>query len=410
MDMLKLALKARLPFIHVKTDDILYIQQVLSFIAGETVAPFPQTDDPAKVEFSDAGVYFTSMDAFPQKLYLRLKAEQKTLVYVNTKTSVLHFQGGTMLPPKEMIFEELRKHCDEATANEILPAFGGMTLKDTYEIVRLVLEREGKLTSKGVNKVRQSYVTKLKGIAQVDSDYSFYQVPSYLQKWCDTNLDFFRNPIHESLTPRGVLFDGPPGTGKTMGGKYIAQALGVPLYRLDIGAMKGKYVGDSEGNLNAALTQIDQAEPCVVIFDEVEKIFSSSGTNDSGVTSSLLSTVLWWLQEHKSKVFSVMTTNNAKGIPPELYREGRVNATMVFKGLENIGQAQEFSMQVLAHLQQDIGKFKSQEMDTVRNVVSKKLEVAFSDGQSVPQVKVTEMVNEAVKNMIAARKEKEGKK
>jgi hypothetical protein len=33
-----------------------------------------------------------------------------------------------------------------------------------------------------------------------------------------------------------------------------------------------------------------------------------------------------------------------------------------------------------------------------------------SDGQSVPQVKVTEMVNEAVKNMIAARKEKEGKK
>ena len=231
MDMLKLAIKARLPFIHVKTDDVLYVQQVLSFIADEQVKPFQAGEDPAKAELTEGDVFFTNMDAFPQKLYLNLKAKGKTLVYVNTKTSVLHFVGGTMLPPKEMILEELKKHTDDATAEEILSAFGGMTLKDTYEIVRLVLEKDSKLTTKGVNKVRQSYVAKLKGISQVDADYAFYDVPSYLKNWTDENLDFLKNPIHESLTPRGLLFDGPPGTGKTMGAKYLAQQLGMPLYR-----------------------------------------------------------------------------------------------------------------------------------------------------------------------------------
>lgn len=100
MDMLKLAIKARLPFIHVKTDDVLYVQQVLSFIADEQVKPFQAGEDPAKAELTEGDVFFTNMDAFPQKLYLNLKAKNKTLIFVNTKTSVLHFVGGTMLPPE----------------------------------------------------------------------------------------------------------------------------------------------------------------------------------------------------------------------------------------------------------------------------------------------------------------------
>ena len=405
MDMLKLAIKARLPFIHVKTDDVLYVQQVLSFIADEQVKPFQSGEDPAKAELTEGDVFFTNMDAFPQKLYLNLKAKNKTLIFVNTKTSVLHFVGGTMLPPKEMILMELKKHCPDELAEEILSAFGGMTLKDTYEIVRLVLEKDSKLTTKGVNKVRQSYVAKLKGISQVDADYSFYDVPSYLKNWTEENLDFFKNPVHESLTPRGLLFDGPPGTGKTMGGKYLAQQLGMPLYRLDIGAMKGKYVGDSEGNLNAALTQIDLAAPCVVIFDEVEKIFAG-GTNDQGVTSSLLSTLLWWLQEHKSKVFTVMTTNKASAIPKELYREGRIDRTMVFQGLETYQQAHDFAQQVLGFLQVDLGKFSKPEMDVLRKNIANRLEQEFVDGNAVPQVKVNQIVNDAAKPVLAARKEK----
>lgn len=99
-------------------------------------------------------------------------------------------------------------------------------------------------------------------------------------------------------------------TGKTLASKFIASEFGVPLYRLDLGAMMGKYVGESEASLNAALTQIDQVEPCVVILDEVEKIFQSQG--DSGVTSRLLSQLLWWLPKWIDQKFFIMAQMKGK--------------------------------------------------------------------------------------------------
>lgn len=166
-------------------------------------------------------------------------------------------------------------------------------VKDVGEIAKLTMTRDEDITPRGVSETRRGY-NKLRGITQVDGDLGYYLCPSYLKKWMDSNKEFFTHPAHPSLMPRGLLFDGPPGTGKTLASKYIANEFGVPLYRLDLGAMTGKYVGESENNLNAALAQVDQVEPCVVIFDEVEKIFQGNG--DSGVTSRLLSQLLWWLR------------------------------------------------------------------------------------------------------------------
>ena len=73
--------------------------------------------------------------------------------------------------------------------------------------------------------------------------------------------------MYKRQVPRGLLFDGPPGTGKTLAAKYIASEFGVPLYRLDLGSMMGKFVGDSENALNAALSQIAQVSPCITILD-----------------------------------------------------------------------------------------------------------------------------------------------
>ena len=48
----------------------------------------------------------------------------------------------------------------------------------------------------------------------------------------------------------------------------------------------------------------------------------------------MMSQLLWWLAEHRSRVLAIMTTNNAKALPKELYREGRMDKVMVFEGLE----------------------------------------------------------------------------
>jgi SpoVK/Ycf46/Vps4 family AAA+-type ATPase len=131
------------------------------------------------------------------------------------------------------------------------------------------------------------------------------------------------------------MMDGPPGTGKTQASKYIARIFEVPLYRVDVGGVKNKYVGESERRMLETFNRVDQEEPCVILFDEIEKVFTSThGENDAGTTTTMLSQMLWWLQEHRSRVFTVMTTNALKKIPKELWRPGRIDQVMWFGGLE----------------------------------------------------------------------------
>ena len=91
---------------------------------------------------------------------------------------------------------------------------------------------------------------------------------------------FFLTGTDPRLIPRGLLFDGLPGTGKTAGAKWVAEQFGVPLYRVDIGGTKNKYVGQSEANMLMNLARIDGEEPAVALIDEVEKVFST-GIHDT---------------------------------------------------------------------------------------------------------------------------------
>lgn len=64
--------------------------------------------------------------------------------------------------------------------------------------------------------------------------------------------------------PKGILLLGHPGTGKSLTAKAVASAWGLPLLRLDLGALKSKYVGESEGNIRKALAVAEAVSPCVV--------------------------------------------------------------------------------------------------------------------------------------------------
>lgn len=125
--------------------------------------------------------------------------------------------------------------------------------------------------------------------------------------------------------PKGCLFAGVPGCGKSLTAKAIATAWGVPLLRLDLGALKSKFVGDSEGNLRRAFRVIEAIGRCVVWIDEIEKSLqgATSGSSDGGVSSDALGAVLSWMQERTSQAFVIATANDVESLPPELLRKGR---------------------------------------------------------------------------------------
>jgi len=125
--------------------------------------------------------------------------------------------------------------------------------------------------------------------------------------------------------PRGAMLVGVPGCGKSLTAKAIATAWGVPLIRLDLGALKSKFVGESEGNLRRAIAVIDAIGRCVVWLDEVEKALqgATSGSADGGVSSDALGTILSWMQERRGESFVIATANDVSTLPPELLRKGR---------------------------------------------------------------------------------------
>lgn len=131
--------------------------------------------------------------------------------------------------------------------------------------------------------------------------------------------------------PKGILLVGCPGTGKSLIAKATASALGLPLVRLDIGAIFGGLVGESEANARTALRTIDAIAPCVCMIDELEKAFAGSGagqSHDSGTSSRVLGSFLSWTQEHNSPVFLLATANDVTSLPPEMLRKGRWDSMM----------------------------------------------------------------------------------
>jgi len=121
--------------------------------------------------------------------------------------------------------------------------------------------------------------------------------------------------------PKGILLVGVPGCGKSLSAKAIAVEWKLPLYRLDMSAILGMYVGQSESRLKEALETADRVAPCVLWIDEIEKALASGG--DSGTSRRLVGQFLYWLQESTSRVFMVATANDIASLPPELTRKGR---------------------------------------------------------------------------------------
>ena len=90
--------------------------------------------------------------------------------------------------------------------------------------------------------------------------------------------------------PKALLLVGIPGTGKSLSCKAAASIFGWPLIRLDISALKGSLVGESERKIRQATATIDAFGKAVVWLDEIDKSFAgvkSSGSTDGGTTSAM---------------------------------------------------------------------------------------------------------------------------
>jgi hypothetical protein len=210
----------------------------------------------------------------------------------------------------------------------LLDAAAGLTRVEAENAFSLSLVRHGRLAAEVLWELKSGMLKKSGLLTLYRGGDTFTGLGGLeaLKAFCTRAL---RAGRPAGICARGVLLLGPPGSGKSAFCKALGAETGRPTLVLDVGALLGSLVGQSEANIRHALRLVDAMSPCIVMIDEVEKALSgvASGQADSGVASRMFATFLTWLNDHDSDAFVVCTANDVSRLPPEFARAERFDAT-----------------------------------------------------------------------------------
>jgi SpoVK/Ycf46/Vps4 family AAA+-type ATPase len=123
--------------------------------------------------------------------------------------------------------------------------------------------------------------------------------------------------------PKGMLLLGVQGAGKSLAARAVAGSWGVPLLRLDFGALYNKFHGETERNLRAALETAAQMAPCILWLDEIEKGVAAGDARRRRRLAPRAGHAPHLDERARDRVFLIATANDIASLPPELLRKGR---------------------------------------------------------------------------------------
>lgn len=265
--MLELAIRAGIPLIVARTDDLLNLEEVLQAISPLPVAQYKK----APVVPSETLCYVANTAGHPiSYLYESFAKRDSVLLVVNPDDPISEaFDAGIIPTPTKLVKKHLSAIVSEEEMAPLMRCLSGLTLKQIVELVKLTQARFGDLLPKNILTMRGRLMGGLQGLAQVELRDELYCPPQQLVDWLDLNAKYFLDPTDPRLTPRGILMAGPPGVGKTVGAKHIAKQLDVPLYRLDLAGALGRFVGECHGEGTEFLTNNGLKHPQDVTEDDL---------------------------------------------------------------------------------------------------------------------------------------------
>ena len=296
-------------------------------------------------------------------------------------------------------YQELPKVADKLL-DELAMAFKGLTKFEINNLLALAYANDGELTRADLGLIfeqKKQMIMKSGILEMVNVKESVDDIGGLenLKEWFAKKAKVIKN-IHEAEKfgvdmPKGVLIAGVPGCGKSLNAKVASTLFEVPLLRMDMGRLMGKYVGESEGNMRRAIALSEAISPCVLWIDELEKAFAGiNGHGGSEVTVRLFGNFLTWMQDKESPVFVVATANNIMDLPPELMRKGRFDE-IYFVGLPKADERKKI-LQIhikkrrpkdLAGIDLDklVGKTEGYSGADLEGVVKDAVEDAFANGK-----------------------------
>ena len=228
-------------------------------------------------------------------------------------------------------------------------------------------------------------------------------------------LPFLQKDLYKEYqlkAPKGILLYGPPGCGKTLIAKAVANSLAKKVsektgndtgksYFLNIKGpeLLNKYVGETERHIRLifqrARDKASEGMPVIVFFDEMDSLFKTRG---SGVSSDVENTIVPQLLseidgvEGLENVIVIGASNREDMIDPAILRPGRLDVKIKIERPDAQGASEILSKYLTPDLplnQDDLDQHKGDRQATVNSMIQRAVERMFNDSDENRFIEVT---------------------
>lgn len=199
-------------------------------------------------------------------------------------------------------------------------------------VFRYLQKRDGlTITKDGISRDISAKLDVSAPIEAIRSEVSFDDIGgiSDVKIELEEIIDFMRNPKRYksfgARLPRGVLLVGPPGVGKTMIAKAVANAAAVPFYYQSGASFVQIYVGMGAKRVHELFAAAKKNAPSIIFIDEIDAVGKKRDGQRNDEREATLNQLLTEMDgfEASSSVIVIAATNNMGVLDPALLRAGR---------------------------------------------------------------------------------------